>query len=179
MGQDSGELSELLERGPLVLVESDAVGRFASATAIVEIARPADAVWRVTSDFAGHRTFMPKLVASTPTPRGPNEVDVRFEIAIPFPGRNERYTFRYVLDPARREIHGRWVAGDLRDSTCDWRILAAGDARARVHYTIATRNFSKLVTTFEDSQQTVTVGVNVASALAAIKALKARVETGP
>ncbi len=176
MAATDGGLEALLGRGPLVHVESDAQGRFSSATAIVEIARPAEEVWRVASDFAGHRRFMPKLVASVPTPRGPNEVDVRFEIAIPFPGRNERYSFRYTLDPAARQMRGRWIDGSLRDSFCEWKIHEAGTGRARVHFTTATRNFSKLVTTFEDAQQTVTIGVNVASALAVVKALKSQLE---
>ena len=169
------ELRELLARGPVVLVESTAAGRFDSATAIVAIARPPSEVWRLATDFASHRTFMPKLVASAPTPRGENRVDVRFEIAIPFPGRNERYTFRYDLDPAAMTLDGRWLEGDLRDSFTRWRVVAEG-AGCRLHVTTATRNFSKIVAAIEDAQQTVTIGVNVSSALAVVKAVKQRAE---
>ncbi|HUB10172.1 MAG TPA: SRPBCC family protein [Myxococcales bacterium] len=170
------ELEELLTRGPVVLVESTAAGKFDSATAIVGIARSAGEVWKVATDFASHKTFMPKLVASTPTPRGPTCIDVRFEIAIPFPGRNERYTFRYDLDPAAFTLRGRWLEGNLEDSFAIWRLVPRGDAACLLYFTTATRNFSKILSAIEDSQQTVTVGVNVSSALAVVKAVKQRVE---
>jgi ribosome-associated toxin RatA of RatAB toxin-antitoxin module len=171
-----GELNQLLARGPVVLVESTPAGRFDAATAIIAIARPAREVYGLASDFASHKTFVPKLVASTPTPRGPNQVDVRFEIAIPFPGRNERYTYRYQLDPDGLAMEGRWLAGDLRDSFARWRFVAQGERASLLHFTTATRNFSKILSAIEDEQQTVTVGVNVASALAVVKALKRRAE---
>jgi ribosome-associated toxin RatA of RatAB toxin-antitoxin module len=170
------DMMELLGRGPLVLVESNAQGRFESATAIVLIERSAEEIWRVATDFASHKSFMPKLVVSTPKSLGPNRFEVKFEVDIPFPGRNERYTFRFDLEPEKLLIHGRWADGDLRDSFTEWRIVPQGPTRALLFLTNATRNFSKIVAAIEDAQQTVTVGVNVSSALAVVKAVKQRVE---
>ncbi|MHB8419428.1 MAG: SRPBCC family protein [Myxococcales bacterium] len=171
------ELKGLLARGPVVLVESTAGGKFEQATAIVAIARPAREVYALASDFAAHKSFMPKLVASTPTPAGPNCLDVRFEIAIPFPGRNERYVFRYDLDPEGLTLNGRWLSGDLKDSFARWRIAPEGERDCLLHFTTATRSFSKILSAIEDAQQTVTVGVNVSSALAVVKAVKQRAES--
>ncbi len=169
------DIMELLAKGPLVLVESKH-GKFESATAIVVIERSAEDVWTVASDFGGHKDFIPKLVGSAPKSVGPNRVEVKFEVAIPFPGRNERYTFLFELDPAKLEIHGRWVEGSLRDSYTEWRIVPHGPKRSLLYQTTATRNFSKIVAAIEDAQQTVTIGLNVSTALAIVKAVKQRVE---
>jgi hypothetical protein len=172
------DMLALLAKGPLVLVESNPQGRFESATAIVVIQRSASDVWRVATDFASHKSFMPKLVSSVPRALGPNRVEVKLEIAIPFPGRNERYSFRFDLEPEKLEIHGRWAEGDLKDSFTEWRIVPQGPDRSLLYHTTSTRNFSKIVAAIEDAQQTVTVGVNVSTALAVVKAVKQRVESG-
>ncbi len=170
------DMMQLLARGPLVLVESNPQGKFESATAIMLIQRSAEDIWRVAVDFANHKSFMPKLVASSPRSLGPNRVEVKFEVEIPFPGRNERYTFRFDLEPEKFLIHGRWADGDLRDSFTEWRIVPQGPGQSLLYLTNATRNFSKIVAAIEDAQQTVTVGVNVSTALAVVKAVKQRVE---
>jgi hypothetical protein len=170
------DMMQLLAKGPLVLVESNSQGKFESATAIVLIQRPVEDVWRVATDFGNHKSFMPKLVASSPKALGPNRFEVRFEVEIPFPGRNERYTFRFELEPERFLIHGRWAEGSLRDSFTEWRLVPHGPGQSLLYLTNATRNFSKIVAAIEDAQQTVTVGVNVSTALAVVKAVKQRVE---
>jgi ribosome-associated toxin RatA of RatAB toxin-antitoxin module len=170
------DMMELLGKGPLVLVESNPAGKFESATAIALIQRSSEEVWRVASDFGSHKSFMPKLVGSAAKALGPNCVEVRFEVAIPFPGRNERYTFRFDLEPEKLEINGRWSEGALRDSFTKWRIVPHGPSQSLLYLTTATRNFSKIVAAIEDAQQTVTIGLNVSTALAVVKAVKQRVE---
>jgi ribosome-associated toxin RatA of RatAB toxin-antitoxin module len=172
----SPDILQLLAKGPLVLVESNPQGKFESATAIVLVQRSAEEVWRVATDFASHKAFMPKLVGSSPTSVGPNRVEVKFEVAIPFPGRNERYTFLFELQPEKLEIHGHWIEGSLRDSFTHWRVVPQSPQQSLLYQTTATRNFSKIVAAIEDAQQTVTIGLNVSTALAIVKAVKQRVE---
>ena len=54
--------------------------------------------------------------------------------------------------------------------------MAIGPTESLIYYTAASRNFSRLAQSLEDKQQTITVGVNVSAALAAVKALKSRAE---
>jgi hypothetical protein len=48
--------------------------------------------------------------------------------------------------------------------------------RTLIYYTIAIRGLPSLATALEDDQQTITVGVNVVTAISAVKAFKRRVE---
>ncbi|MHB8419610.1 MAG: SRPBCC family protein [Myxococcales bacterium] len=170
------ELMDLLAKGPVVLVENDAHGRFDRATAVVLVHAPAAKVWDVVSNFSNYRYFMPKVVKSEQRlsgPTFPNQLDVAYEIDVPIS--NAKYTFHYQLDPAQLAIHGKWLKGDLEGSFCDWKLVPHGDATL-AYFTTASRNFSSLAQKLEDSQQTITIGVNVSAALATVKAIKKRVE---
>ncbi len=171
------DLMALLAKGPVVLVENDAKGRFDRATAVVEIAAPPAKVWDVVSNFSNYRYFMPKVVKSEQRlagPAFPDQVDVAFEIDVPLS--NADYTFRYRLEPDQRRIEGKWLKGDLEGSFCEWRLVPHENAPL-AYYTVASRHFSALAQRLEDDQQTITIGVNVSAALAAVKAVKKRVES--
>jgi len=175
-GAPAQELMTLLNKGPVVLVETTPKGKFDHTTAIVFIQRPVQAVWGVAMDFASYKTFMPKVIKSEPKPVDPNKVDVTYEIDTPVT--NTNYTFRYDIDPANMTMRGNWVKGDLKSSYCVWKLVPYNQGTL-LYYTNSSRNFSSLAEGFEDDQQTVTVGVNVASALAVVKAVKHHVEELP
>ena len=166
------ELMELLSRGPVVLVENKANGKFDRATAVVHVDRPAEEVWKLAVDFANYKTWMPKVVASDAIKRA-GRYNVSYEIDVP--GVNTTYTFVYDIDEAKMSMQGKWVRGDIKDSFCEWRVVKQG-AGCLVYYTAASRNFSSLAEGIDDDQQTVTVGVNVTAALAVVKAVKKKAE---
>jgi hypothetical protein len=176
------DLNELLGKGPIVSIESDANGKFAAATAVIAIERPLEEVWAVASDLAHHKAFVPKLVKTdarpvaptASTPPGVKVLDVDFEVEMP--GANPTYTFRFEVDEARREMSGHWLKGDLKGSKCRWRLVPAGERRTLLYYTVASKNFSSLAAAIEDDEQTITIGVNVSSALTVVKAVKKRAE---
>lgn len=170
------DLMDLLEKGPVVLVQNNDKGRFDRATAVVEVNAPLQKVWDVVSNFSTYRYFMPKVVKSEEKvsgPQFPNQCDVAYEIDVPIS--NAKYTFHYLLDPDKHEIHGKWLKGDLEGSFCEWKLVPYKD-RTLAYYTTASRNFSSLAQKLEDDQQTITIGVNVSAALATVKAIKKRVE---
>ncbi len=167
------DLMALLKKGPLVLVQNDAHGKFDRATAIIDVKAPPDAVWDVVTNFSNYRYFMPKVVKSEVHVDGPNQEDVAYEIDVPIS--NESYVFHYVLDPQKRTAHGQWLKGDIEGSFCDWRIVPV-QGGTLIYYTTASRNYSSLAQKLEDSQQTITVGINVAAALATVRAIKHRTE---
>lgn len=172
--QSSGrDLLELLAKGPVLLLENDARGRFDRTTAVVAIAASPAEVFAVAIDFARYREFLPKTLLSEPTRISADQVEVRFKIDVPFS--SSKYTFRYRIDAARQTLRGDWIAGDLPGSFCEWR-LCPGDGRTLLYYTAAIRNFSALAKAFEDDQQTLTVGINAVVVAAVAKAVKRRVE---
>jgi hypothetical protein len=173
-GARAQELLELLSKGPMVQVENDAKGKFDKATAVIHISRPPADVWRAATDFAAYKTFLPKTLKSSPKPVGTNRVDVEYEIDTPMT--NTSYTFRYEIDPDAMTMRGNWVKGDIKGSFCAWRLVPSGEGTL-LYYTTASRNFSSIAQRLEDDQQTITVGVNVATALAVVKAVKRHVES--
>ena len=53
-----------------------------------------------------------------------------------------------------------------------WRLEGTADGRTLVYYKVTLRGFSSVVESLEDDQQTMTVGVNVGTVVAATKAIK-------
>jgi ribosome-associated toxin RatA of RatAB toxin-antitoxin module len=167
------DLMDLLQRGPVVLVETNAKGKFDKATAVNVVKKPPAEVWKLATDFAHYKDFMPKIVRSEPVPIGPNKVDVKYEIDTPLT--NTKYTFRYDIEPDTMKMHAKWVKGDIKDSFAEWKLVPYGEDTL-VYYTCASRNFSSIAASLEDDQQTITVGVNVSAALAVVKAIKRQAE---
>lgn len=170
------DLKPLLDRGPLVLVEEGSGGKFGQATAIAYVAAPPEKVFQTAMDMAKYTEFVPKVSTSevTPTEGKPNEFDAHFVLDVPGPDTD--YTIHFVKDDAKREAKGTWLKGDLKGSKWVWKVEKAADGNSVVTHTLVIKNFSSLLSSVDDEQQTMTVGVNVSSALAAIKAVKHRAE---
>lgn len=171
---DDGALSALLSKGPVVMVQEDDHGRFHEATAIIEIDAPADHVWRAAVAMERFKDFVPKVVTSEVRRRSASGFDVRFVYDIPGPDTD--YTARVSVDEEAKELRATWLADDLRGSSWTWRVVPSGPNRTLLFHTVRVKNFSPLLQQVEDDEQTVTVGVNVSSALSTVKALKRRSE---
>lgn len=169
-------LSSLLQKGPVVLVEEDEGGGFAQATAIIDIDAAPEEVWSALLAMQEFKHYMPKIVRSDVMRRTGTSFDVRFVYDIPGPDTD--YTARMSVNEAQREIVGRWLRDDLKGSLWTWRLRPHPGGRTLLFHTVRVQNFSPLLKQVDDEQQTVTVGVNVSSALATVKALKRRVEAG-
>jgi hypothetical protein len=168
------ELKELLQKGHVVLVETDAAGRFTKATAVVHVHRPPQEVWRIVAALAEYKDFMPKMLRSDMKKVGETEFDVIHEIKVPWA--NSLYTLRYTVDAPARTMRARWVKGDMRASNYEWKVVPYAGG-SLVYYANSTRNFSPFAESLDDQQQTLTVGVNVSAALMAAKAVKERAES--
>ena len=167
------DLMALLEDGPVVMVQQDEEGGFDECTAIVFVEAPPAAVWEVLADLESHPEFMPKLRRAEVKERSDDRLVVALELETP--GRNTRYVMAYDLRPAAWRIDVSWVSGDLRGTFGTWRLVPSGQGTL-VYYQGATRNYSRILQRLEDDQQTITIGVNVSSAIAMVRAVKERTE---
>jgi ribosome-associated toxin RatA of RatAB toxin-antitoxin module len=172
-GARAQDLMELLADGPVMSVKHDAKGKFESATAVIDIKAPPAKVWEVVSNFSAYRYFMPKVEKSEQSVPAPNQADVIYEIDVPLS--NAKYVIHYDLDPEKLIARGRWVKGDLEGTHSLWRLVPYKD-ETLLYFTTATPKFNALAQRFEDSQQTITIGVNVVAALTTVKAIKKRTE---
>jgi hypothetical protein len=170
------DLKPLLDRGPVVLLEDNSAGKFGQATAIVYVNKPPEKVFAVICDQGKLKDFMPKVTTSdyVATAGKPNEFDVRMVLDVPGPDTD--YTIHFVKDAAKLTAKGSWAKGDLKGSTWLWKVEKAADGNSIISHTLSIKNFSSALAAIEDDSQTMTVGVNVSSALAAVKAIKRRAE---
>ena len=170
----SDSMMPLLERGHLVLVEPSKDGKFGSATAITLVDAPVEKVWETLLKMELFKDYMPKVLTSEVVRRDKDELEVHFVIDVPGPDTD--YTIRYTRDDAKKTLTGSWVKGDLKGSAWLWKVEPAPGGKALLSQRLSIRNFSSLAASLEDENQTITVGVNVSSAIAGTKALKHRCE---
>lgn len=177
MVQAADPLGPLLERGPMVLIERNANGKFVQATGVVAISAPPEKVWETLVDMGSYKAFVPKVETSVILGReeSKGQFDVRFVLEVPGPDTD--YTIRYVQDPKAMTLEGKWLAGDLKDSRWFWKVEPGPNGKTLLHHTTQVKNFSAILQNVEDDQQTITVGVNVSAAAAITTALKRRVES--
>ena len=171
---EAQDLMTLLRAGPVVSVEQSESGAFERCTAVVFIRAQPEQVWSVLVDFDRYTEFMPKLVGAEVRERSETSATVALELDTPV--RNTRYVMAYELRRDSWEVRVRWVSGDLRDTFGDWRLVATRGGTL-AYYTGATRNYSRMLQALEDDQQTITIGVNVSSAIAQVRAIKDRTES--
>lgn len=168
------DMSPLLERGPMVLVEEGTGGKFAQATAIVIVDSPPEKVWALVKAQQNFKDFIPKVLVSEMKPSG---TDFEVRMVIDVPGPDTDYSVRYTIEDEKKTMNGCWVKGDLKASRWTWRVEPAPGGKSLLTHTVALKNFSGLAQSLEDENQTITVGVNVSSVLAATKAVKKKAES--
>jgi carbon monoxide dehydrogenase subunit G len=168
------ELAGLLAAGPLVRIETDPTGKFKEGLAIAEVDAPVDLVWKVLTDFGGYTTWMPRVEKCEVTRDG---ADYLMEMKIDTPLVSTRYTNRVTVDDVAKTMRIRHEKGDLKGTHYLWRVVPIGDGkRTRLYYGGVIKNFSSVAEGMEDDQQTITIGINVASLLATIKSVKLQSE---
>lgn len=167
------ELSSFLSTGPAVRIETDANGKLKQSTCLADVNANVDTVWKVLNDFEQYRFFMPRIDKMTVTREGN---DVLLEMKLDTPLVATSYTNKATPDLATRTIKVTQVKGDLSGSRYQWKLTPIGDSRTRISYTGVVKNFSSVAEAMDDDQQTLTIGINVVSLMAQVKAVKARAE---
>lgn len=169
-----GEIESSLNKGPLVLVETDDNGRFKAATGIILIKAPVDTVWKTLIDYNDYVNFMPKVAESKIQKTENNTMLVSWEIEMPGP--NSTYVMKHVLNEKEYEIDEGWLEGDIKGTHYRWKLQPKDDKTTIGYFGGTTKNFSVFLEKLDDEQQTITVGVNVGTVLAVVKAIKKKSE---
>ncbi len=165
-------LTSMLKKGPLARVDYDQRGKFKGSTVVIDIDAPVQVVWDTLADFRSYPRFMPRC----------EEVEVKekdgyhfveFDIDTPIVSTN--YTSRYKMDAQKRRADILIVEGDVEGSTFTWQ-LETVPRGTRVTYWGNIKNFSSVVSSLDDKDQTITIGVNVVSFIAAARSLKTESE---
>lgn len=168
------QLDGLLLKGPVVMLEQADDGKFKKATSVIKINAPIEKVWEAVIDFARYKEIFPKCKQSKVLKQDAVSALVRFEIEVPLV--NTKYEIKYKIVPEKRKLIAKWAKGDLKGSHWIWLLKPAADGGTVVYYAGVTKSFSAILERMEDDQQTITIGVNVASLIASLRAVKQWVE---
>jgi ribosome-associated toxin RatA of RatAB toxin-antitoxin module len=174
-GQDA--LTPLLDRGPLVLVEQSKDGKFQMATGIVQVAASPQVVWETLLKMDEYKSYMPKVAESSISNRNEatNEFDVHYVVEVPGP--DTEYTIRFVRNDKDMTLTGKWIKGDLKGSRWFWKVQPGPGGKTLLSQTVQVKNFSAILQNVEDDQQTITLGINVGSAVVVTGAIKRHIES--
>jgi ribosome-associated toxin RatA of RatAB toxin-antitoxin module len=165
---------DLLAEGPIAQVRYDAAGKFKEAVGITFIKASPEKVWEVMTDLERYVEFMPQLVDMKVISRVGNVVETSQEVEVPI--RNARYTIRNELDNENHKMKITFVKGSIKGGNWSYELKPLNDGTL-IYYHCNTI-LPGYVTTLEDESKTMTIGVNVATAVAVVKAFKNTVEKG-
>ena len=167
------DVGDLLHAGPLVRIESDSAGKLKQATCIADVDAPIDTVWKVLTDYEQYRFFMPRVKSLDISYDG---VDALLAFKIDTPLVTTSYTNRQHPDPATHTVTVKQEKGDLSGSRYSWHLVSLSEGKTRIYYAGLIKNYSSIAESFEDEQQTLSIGINVVSLMASAKAVKSRAE---
>ena len=165
-------LTALLKNGPLAQVDVDKKGSFRKSRVLIDIDASVEETWAVLKDFKSYPRYMPTCEEVKVKQKG-GYTYVDFELDTPLI--STEYTSRYKLNQGQHRMDILVVDGDNKGSFFLWE-LSPTKTGTRVRYSGLVKNFSSIVESLDDDEQTITIGVNVVSLLQGAKALKRETE---
>jgi hypothetical protein len=134
-------------------------------------------VWETLLKMDDYKNFMPKVELSEISNRdeAKGEFDVHYIIEVPGPDTD--YTIRFVRNDKEMTLTGKWIKGDLKGSRWFWKVQPGPGGKTLLSQSVQVKNFSALLQNVEDDQQTITLGINVGSAVVVTGSLKRHIET--
>ncbi|MBM4321318.1 MAG: hypothetical protein FJ125_15575 [Deltaproteobacteria bacterium] len=168
-------LGPWLDRGDLVLLESNPDGSLSQVSVIARVRAPAGTVLDVLAHPEDFPTMVPSMVRSEVRSRNGRQREVAWEIEIPF--KNPAGVNRYI-DDRPRAIRYWPLEGSIPSGSWEWRAFPqdAGSC-ILVHTTYAdTREISWIVRRFLAAWPTFEHGAVAATAIVFFKAVAGRAE---
>ena len=175
---DFKSLVPLLEKGELSLVESYRSGRLRQVTVVSLVNASPDRVWRVLTDYENYVKFMPNLDEIEITKRQGADVYIAYELEVPGP--NMDYTLIHHHVPKTRiDITLADDEGDIQTGAWRWELIPhQNGSQTILVYSLYTdvRESSWVLRQVMKSQPSLEHGLNVATGLVTIRAIKKRAE---
>jgi ribosome-associated toxin RatA of RatAB toxin-antitoxin module len=175
---DFESLVPLLEKGELSLVESYRSGRLWQVTVVALVKASPDRVWRVLTDYQNYVKFMPNLDEIEITKRQGADVHIAYELEVPGP--NMDYTLIHHHVPKTRiDITLADDEGDIQTGAWRWELIPhQNGGQTILVYSLYTdvRESSWVLRQIMKSQPSLEHGLNVATGLVTVRAIKKRAE---
>lgn len=174
-------LLPLLEKGEVSLLRSKEDGRLAQVTVIGLVRADRQHIWTALTDYSHYEQFMPNLEEARITKRQGRDVVIHYELEVP--GVNLEYTLRHRHHPTERiDIWLEDAEGDIQTGAWRWELKPLPDRRGCLllyHLYTDVKESSWLLEQAMESQPAMEHGLNVATGLVTLRAVKKRAEAKP
>lgn len=175
---DFKPLVPLLLKGELSLVESYRSGHLRQVTVVALVQAAPDKVWGVLTDYEHYVEFMPNLDEIEITRREGANVVIAYELEVPGP--NLDYTLIHHHVPKTRiDITLADDEGDIQTGAWRWELLPHQNGTQTILvYSLYTdvRESSWVLRQIMKSQPSLEHGLNIATGLVTVRAIKKRAE---
>lgn len=175
---DFKSLVPLLEKGELSLVESYRSGRLRQVTVVALVKTTPDRVWSVLTDYEHYVDFMPNLDEIKVTKREGADVVIEYELEVPGPNMDYTLIHRHV-PKTRIDVILANDEGDIQTGAWRWELIPhQNGGQTILVYSLYTdvRESSWVLRQIMKSQPSLEHGLNVATGLVTIRAIKKRAE---
>lgn len=170
-------MAPMLDQGELIWVNSQKDGQFKQASIMSIVNATVRKTWDAVTDYDHYNEFMPNAKKIVVLSRQSNDAILSYTIDLPGP--DFIYTLRHHHTPYTRvDIWPENDKGDIKTGAWRWELFPLGENRTVLVYTLYTdiRESSWILNIALKSDPSMEHGINIATGLVTINAIKRRAE---
>jgi ribosome-associated toxin RatA of RatAB toxin-antitoxin module len=174
---DVRAMAPMLEQGELIWVNSQKDGKFKQASIMAVVNAGVKKTWDTVTDYDHYNEFMPNAKKIVVLSREGNDAVLSYTIDLPGP--DFEYTLRHHHTPYTKvDIRPENDKGDIKTGAWRWELIPLTDNRTVLVYTLYTdiRESSWVLKMALKSDPSMEHGINIATGLVTISAIKRRAE---
>jgi ribosome-associated toxin RatA of RatAB toxin-antitoxin module len=174
---DVRAMAPMLEQGELIWVNSQKDGKFKQASIMAIVNAGVKKTWDTVTDYDHYNEFMPNAKKIVVISREGNDAVLSYTIDLPGP--DFEYTLRHHHTPYTRvDIRPENDKGDIKTGAWRWELIPLSETRTVLVYTLYTdiRESSWVLKMALKSDPSMEHGINIATGLVTISAIKRRAE---
>ncbi len=174
---DASTMAPMLDQGELIWVNSQKDGQFKQASIMSIVNATVKKTWDAVTDYDHYNEFMPNAKKIVVLSREGNDAILSYTIDLPGP--DFVYTLRHHHTPFTKvDIWPENDKGDIKTGAWRWQLFPLGENRTVLVYTLYTdiRESSWILNIALKSDPSMEHGINIATGLVTINAIKRRAE---
>jgi len=174
---DVRAMAPMLEQGELIWVNSQNDGKFKQASIMAVVNASVKKTWDTVTDYENYNEFMPNAKKIVVISREGSDAVLSYTIDLPGP--DFEYTLRHHHTPYTKvDLRPENDKGDIKTGAWRWELIPLSEKKTVLVYTLYTdiRESSWVLKMALKSDPSMEHGINIATGLVTISAIKRRAE---